>query len=115
MQKSAIRSIILAGLALAATGSAALANKVSATADSGAQIRAILDSEAVAQALGNQAIDSLHYKGMRDDVAQTWSVETATCTIRIALIPTSPQDSSTQNEGPVGITYQVEEPIKPCA
>jgi hypothetical protein len=87
----------------------ALANKVTQYYDGAQQIRTILDSNLIAQAVGNQFIESMDYKGMRDDMARLWKIETETCTIRVALIASTPKDGTQ-----LGIVYTVEEPVKTC-
>lgn len=107
--KSIYFSVLMLAAASISTG--VQANKVTGFHDSAAQINALLQSPAVAAALGNQAVMSMDAIGLRAaDVARIWRIGTETCDIRVALLPTTPRQSGSIS----GITYAVEEPVLDC-
>lgn len=93
--KFATAAVVLAQMPLPAQAA------LSGFYDSGEQIRAILESPAVADAVRQQTIESLEHEGVRNDGAIRWEVETRDCDLIVHLRPVPP----------VGVgktTYQVE-------
>lgn len=69
--------------------------------DSAEQITAILQSEALADALKQAPIESIEHEGVRSDGAIKWEVETKNCDLDVYLTPVKP-------DGAGKTTYQVE-------
>lgn len=76
----------LAGAMLAAPAHAAL----SGFHDSAEQIRTILESAEVADALHQAPIESLEHEGVREDGAIRWEIETRRCDLTVYLRPVPP-------------------------
>ncbi|WP_182611453.1 hypothetical protein [[Pantoea] beijingensis] len=107
-----LRAITLSAITVATMVSSAgfaYANKVTPYYDGSNQIRTLLDSDVIAQALGNQMIETMDYKGFREDMARMWKIDTENCTIRVALVVDAHPQSAQK-----GIVYKVEEPVKNC-
>lgn len=85
MRKDAVVAALVVTM-LAAPARAAL----SGFHDSAEQIRTILESAEVADALHQAPIESLEHEGVREDGAIRWEVETRRCDLTVYLRPVPP-------------------------
>lgn len=103
MKKSTLNSVLIAGFIIASTGTAVFAHKISATEDSKAQIRLLLEDDSLMQAIGNRRIDAVTYTGSVYGVSNSWVINAEGCIIPVTLNVTPPKVTAT-----IGITYTVQ-------
>lgn len=84
MNRPAIAALFLSALSFPAQAA------LSGFYDSGEQVKAILDSPEVANALRQAPVKSIEQEGIRSDGTIEWEIETKDCELTVYLRPVPP-------------------------